>query len=70
MPVISEQIEHLCNSKREGFYGWMGFGGSVLQWNPDLQLGIGYVPADLFNNDFVNYRASLLQSEAALAAKS
>ena len=26
---------------REGFYGWMGFGGSVFQWNPELNIGLG-----------------------------
>ena len=29
---------------RDGFYGWMGFGGSVFQWNPELK--IGYVAQD------------------------
>ena len=29
---------------RDGFYGWMGFGGSVFQWNPELK--IGYVAHD------------------------
>ena len=24
---------------RAGFYGWMGFGGSVFQWNPKLNIG-------------------------------
>ena len=24
---------------RDGFYGWMGFGGSVFQWNPELKIG-------------------------------
>ena len=24
---------------RVGFYGWMGFGGSVFQWNPKLNIG-------------------------------
>ena len=29
---------------REGFYGWMGFGGSVFQWRPDMELSFAYTP--------------------------
>ena len=25
---------------RNGFYGWMGFGGSVFQWHPELKIGL------------------------------
>jgi len=31
----------------EGFYGWFGFGGSVFQWNPELNISFAYVPSDL-----------------------
>lgn len=51
----------------EGFWGWMGFGGSIFQWNPDLELSFAYVPADLMAMDGYNSRALRLQSIAAEA---
>ena len=27
-----------------GFIGWMGAGGSILQWDPELKIGFGYNP--------------------------
>ena len=46
---------------REGFIGWMGFGGSVMQWNPELKIGFGYVPFDFNYLDRYNVRGSQLQ---------
>ena len=46
---------------REGFIGWMGFGGSVFNWNPELEIGFGYVPFDFIDMDFVNKRGALIQ---------
>jgi len=43
---ISESEKKLINC-REGYYGWMGFGGSILQWHPELNIGFGYVPTNL-----------------------
>lgn len=55
---IWKHMDYQFHAKRKGFYGWMGLGGSVLQWNPDLQLGFGYVPGELLILDFCNYKAS------------
>ena len=30
----------------EGFYGWMGYGGSLFCWNPTLKISFAYVPSD------------------------
>ena len=30
-----------------GFWGWVGLGGSMFQWNEDLEISFAYVPADL-----------------------
>ena len=46
---------------REGFIGWMGFGGSVMQWHPELKIGFGYVPFDLNILDRKNVRGAELQ---------
>ena len=56
------------HSKRKGFYGWFGAGGSVLQWNPDSQIGFGYVPSDMVSMDYFNFRGSTLQEVAAKCA--
>ena len=48
---------------RNGFYGWMGFGGSVFQWHPELKIGFAYVPTLLNWVDLVNNKARLLQEE-------
>lgn len=46
---------------REGFIGWMGYGGSVMQWHPELKIGFGYVPSDFNVLDFNNTRGARLQ---------
>ena len=33
-------------SNHSGFYGWMGYGGSVLQWNPDKKIGFAFSVPD------------------------
>ena len=38
--------EEFKNSRRDGFIGWMGAGGSILQWHPELKIGFGYNPFD------------------------
>merc|ERR1711935_355695 len=32
------------NNARKGFYGWIGYGGCVFQWHPDLNIGFAYTP--------------------------
>jgi len=32
---------------REGYFGWGGYGGSSLFWNPDLKISVAYIPSDL-----------------------
>ena len=42
-----KQSDHICieyfnfKSGRDGFFGWMGIGGSVMQWHPALTIGTG-----------------------------
>ncbi len=54
-------FDHLFYLQREGFYGWMGYGGSVFQWNPDLKISFAYVPTELKAIDFVNGGGAKLQ---------
>ena len=46
---------------REGFHGWMGLGGSVVQWHPELKIGFAFVPTLLDTMDMFNARGAALQ---------
>ena len=51
------------NRGREGFFGWMGLGGSIFQWHPELKIGFAYVPTSLNALDIVNERGKAYQAE-------
>ncbi|MDP6980278.1 MAG: serine hydrolase [Myxococcota bacterium] len=51
------------NAGREGFYGWMGFGGSIFQWHPEHEIGFGFVPTALHAFDILNERGKVYQAE-------
>ena len=53
---------------RGGFYGWMGYGGSVFQWHPDQRIGFAYVPTSLNTLDFFNERGKSYQREVTRCA--
>lgn len=59
----STTAERAFNEGREGFYGWMGLGGSIFQWNPELDIGFAFVPTSLHVLDFLNERGKLYQAE-------
>ena len=61
----SSDLERGLNAGREGYVGWMGFGGSVFQWHRELEIGFGYVPTSLFAIDLFNERAKSYQREVA-----
>ena len=46
---------------RYGFYGWFGYGGSIMQWNPELKIGFAFVPTLLDQFDMFNDRGAALQ---------
>lgn len=50
------------NNNRNGFYGWHGYGGSVMQWEPELQIGFAFVPTKLHWYDLFNMRGAALQN--------
>jgi hypothetical protein len=41
----------------------MGLGGSIFQWDPEHEIGFGYVPTSLNVLDFVNERGKAYQRE-------
>ena len=45
------------------YYGWFGYGGSVFQWHPDLNIGFGYTPTLLHWEDWTNGIGTNLQQE-------
>ncbi len=51
------------NEGREGFGGWMGFGGSIFQWHREREIGFGYVPTSLHALDLFNERGKEYQRE-------
>ncbi len=62
----SSRLERDFTEGREGFYGWMGLGGSVFQWQPQLDIGFAFVPTmlhvlDLFNERGKRYQAEVLR---------
>ena len=59
----SSKLEHAANLGREGFYGWMGLGGSILQWHPEKKIGFSFVPTSLHVLDVVNERGKAYQAE-------
>jgi CubicO group peptidase (beta-lactamase class C family) len=59
----STGLDRAFNVGREGFYGWMGFGGSIFQWHPRHQIGFGFVPTSLHVLDILNERGKVYQAE-------
>ena len=57
------QSDDFAGCGRDGFWGWMGYGGSVFQWHPDYRIGFAYVPSLLEWSDLTNQRGGLLQEE-------
>ena len=39
---------------RDGFYGWIGYGGSVFQWNLEKKISFAYLPNEITAIDFCN----------------
>ena len=50
------------NKNREGYYGWFGFGGSIVQWHPQLKIGFAFIPTFLNITEITNQRGAVLQN--------
>jgi CubicO group peptidase (beta-lactamase class C family) len=59
----SSKLERELNTGREGYYGWMGLGGSIFQWHSTLDIGFAFVPTSLHVLDFLNERGKVYQAE-------
>jgi hypothetical protein len=62
----SSRLERDFTVGREGFYGWMGLGGSIFQWHPQLEIGFAFVPTSLHVLDFLNERGKRYQAEVLI----
>ena len=58
------RIVRALNLGRDGYYGWMGLGGSIFQWHPERRIGFAFVPTSLHVPDFVNERGKAYQALA------
>ncbi len=63
LPALSSHMDRSGNKGREGFWGWMGLGGSIFQWHPEHKIGFGFVPTRLHALDFMNERGKAYQAE-------
>jgi hypothetical protein len=61
--ATSTHLDRAFNAGREGFFGWMGLGGSIFQWHRRSEIGFGYVPTSLNVLDFLNERGKAYQAE-------
>ena len=57
------KLDIVLNRGREGYFGWMGLGGSIFQWHPEYRIGFAYIPTSLNVLDFVNERGKAYQTE-------
>ena len=63
MSPDATDLERAFNTGREGYYGWMGFGGSIFQWHPEQEIGFAFVPTALHVLDLLNERGKVYQAE-------
>ena len=61
--------ERVFKSGRDGFIGWLGFGGSVMQWHPVRNIGFGYTCTMISWWDLVNTNGRKLQKEVVKCAE-
>ena len=60
-PNATDSDKTLLNKNREGYYGWFGLGGSIMQWHPELKIGFAFVPTFLNLTEIYNMRGAVLQ---------
>ncbi len=56
VPEATKEAEWQLNLNRAGWFGWMGLGGSILQWHPEHKVGFAYAGTHLLAADLVNRR--------------
>ncbi len=54
---------------RSDYVGWLGLGGAVMQWHPELNIGFAFTTDLVAWHDGTNSSAARLQAEAAKCAR-
>ena len=57
--IGGKMVESL-HGQREGWFGWVGTGGCVMQWHPELKIGFSYMPTDYLKHEIHSNRAAFL----------
>ena len=65
--TAGQRLDKGMHEGREGYFGWMGLGGSIFQWHPEKRIGFAYVPTSLNVLDMVNERGKAYQIEVMRA---
>ena len=60
-PDATDIDKEKFNKNREGYYGWFGLGGSIMQWHPQLRIGFAFCPTFLDITELFNQRGAVLQ---------
>ena len=68
-PEEPNEFEAPLAAYRNGYFGWHGIGGSVMQWDPNLNIGFGYTPTLFQWYDPQNTKAAKLQKIASDCTK-
>ena len=67
--IFTAASEKNVASLRDGWVGWIGYGGSVFQWHPDLEIGFGWCGNFIHGADNFNIRGAKLQTEVVKCIK-
>lgn len=71
-PYYSEvtiAMKDRLNDLRDGWYGWIAYGGSVIMFHPEHKMSLSYVPNDIYRLEFGHVRAANLQKLAVEAVE-
>ena len=49
-----------ANRNRGGYYGWMGYGGSIFNWDLQHKISFAFIPTNIYRMDGVAMRAGLM----------
>ena len=68
-PTDATPEQRLSAEGLEGCHGWIGYGGSVIQWHPGMNIGFAFVPTFLYGIDIDNRRGKNLLREVLCCAE-
>ena len=63
LPTDASPEQKLFVEGVEGCHGWFGYGGSIIQWHPEMKISFAFVPTFLYWIDLKNERGMNLLRE-------